>query len=88
MSGLLGRYTLLTALKEFDADYLIGFAIRPVAYKGFCLRMGFMHTEPMALRWYIRNQPEPIEAAMAYASSEDIRFILDLPASELEALAA
>ena len=88
MSSMLGRYTLLTALKEFDADYVVAFMIRPVAYKGFCLRMGFMHVEPLALRWYIRNEPEPVEAVMTYMSRDDIRFMLDLPASDIESLAA
>ena len=88
LSSVLGRYALLTALKEFDADYVVGFMTKPVAYKGFCLRMGFMHAEPLALRWFVRNEPDPIEAVMVYMSSDDIRFILDLPAAELDALAA
>lgn len=85
LSGVLGRYALLTALKEFDADYVIGFMIRPVAYKGFCLRMGFMHAEPLALRWYTRREADPMEAVMVYMSKDDIRFMLDLPAAELAA---
>ncbi|MEM1351222.1 MAG: hypothetical protein AAGF27_02705 [Pseudomonadota bacterium] len=88
LSSLLGRYTLFTALKEFDVDYVVGFMIRPVAYKGFCLRMGFMHVEPLALRWYIRNEPDPVEAVMVYMSREDIQFMLDLPANELDSFAA
>lgn len=88
ISSVLGRFALLSALNEFNADYVVGFMARPVAYKGFCLRMGFMHAEPMALRWYIKNQPEMLEGVMVYMSDEDIRFMLDLPASEIEALAA
>ena len=88
LSTVLGRYALLSALKEFNIDYVVGFMIKPVAYKGFCLRMGFMHAEPMALRWYIQNEEDPVEAVMVYMSNEDIRFILDLPAAELDALAA
>jgi hypothetical protein len=88
LSGVLGRFALLTALCEFDADYVVGFMTRPVAYKGFCLRMGFMHAEPMALRWYVKGNPEAMEGVMVYMSDEDIRFTLDLPASEIEARAA
>jgi hypothetical protein len=88
LSSILGRYALLTALKEFSADYVVGFMIRPVAYKGFCLRMGFMHAEPLALRWFFKSQPDPIEAVMVYMSDEDIRFLLDLPSAEFDALAA
>ena len=79
---------MLTALKEFSADYVVGFMTRPVAYKGFCLRMGFMHAEPMALRWYVKGKPDAMEGVMVYMSDEDIRFILDLPTSEIEAMAA
>ena len=75
------RYPLLTALKEFDVDYVIGFMIRPGAYKGFCLRMGFMHAEPLALRWYTRREADPMEAIMVYISKDDICFRLDLPAA-------
>lgn len=88
ISSVLGRFALLTALNEFDADYVVGFMARPVAYKGFCLRMGFMHAEPMALRWYIKHQHEALEGVMVYMSDDDIRFLLDLPTSEIEALAA
>ena len=55
--------------------------IRPVAYKGFCLRMGFMHAEPLALRWYTRREADPMEAIMVYISKDDICFRLDLPAA-------
>ena len=79
---------MLAAIKEFGAEYVIGFMTRPVAYKGFCLRMGFMHAEPLALRWYLKNQPDAMEAVMVYMSDEDIRFLLDLPSAELETLAA
>ena len=88
ISSVLGRFALLTALKEFSADYVVGFMTRPVAYKGFCLRMGFMHAEPMALRWYVKGKPDAMEGVMVYMSDEDIRFILDLPTSEIEAMAA
>lgn len=88
ISSVLGRFALLTAIKEFGADYVVGFMTRPVAYKGFCLRMGFMHAEPMALRWFIQGQPDALEGVMVYMSDEDIRFMLDLPATELEAMAA
>lgn len=88
LSSLLGRYALLTALRQLDVDYVVGFMIRPVAHKGFCLRMGFMHVEPLALRWYVRNEPDPVEAVMVYMSREDIQFTLDLPATELDYFAA
>ncbi len=88
ISSVLGRFALLTALREFSADYVVGFMTKPVAYKGFCLRMGFMHAEPMALRWFVKGKPDALEGVMVYMSDEDIRFMLDLPTTELEAMAA
>jgi hypothetical protein len=88
LSTVLGRFTLLTALRHFDADYVLGFAAKSVAYKGFCLRMGFMHVEPMAVRWYPKGEPDALEGAMAYMSEEDIRFTLELPAETVRAPAA
>lgn len=88
LSNILGRYAMLTAMREFSADYVIGFMARPVAYKGFCLRMGFMHAEPLALRWFTKGNDDALEAVMVYMSEEDMRFIMDLPGVDLEALAA
>lgn len=88
LSNILGRFALFTALRKLNADHVVGFMARPVAYKGFCLRMGFMHAEPMALRWYVKDNPEMLEGVMVYMSREDIRFALDLPTQEIEVLAA
>ncbi len=88
LSSILGKFAMLTAMREFNADYVLGFAAQPVAYKGFPLRMGFMHVEPMALRWYAKGNPKAMEGVMAYMSDEDMRFIMDLPDAELPSLAA
>ena len=88
LSGILGRYAFLVAMRHLQPDYVVGFMTKPVAYKGFCLRMGFMHAEPFALRWVLRNEPEPIECAMVYMSDDDMRFMLDLPSTEYASIAA
>ena len=88
LSNVLGKRAMLTALREFDADYVVGMMARPVAYKGFCLRMGFIHAEPYALRMKIVGQSEPLEGVFVYMSAEDIEFVLGLPQFEAEPLAA
>lgn len=88
ISAVLGRFALLSALKEFSADHVMGFMLRNVAFKGFSLRFGLMHAEPMALRWFVNGSASAFEALMVYASADDIRFMLELPAAELEAIAA
>lgn len=82
------RFAMLTAMRRLSADFMMGFIARPVAYKGTSLRFGYMHVDPLALRWYMRNENAPLEGVMAYMSEEDMRYIMDLPISELEALAA
>jgi hypothetical protein len=88
LSGVLARFALLHALQTFGADYVVGFMIQPVAHKGFSLRAGFLHAEPLALKWYLRGQPDPIETFMVYMSAADIRFLLEMPPSSVYSQAA
>jgi hypothetical protein len=88
LSGILGRYAFLLAMQRFAPDYVFGFMPKPVAYKGFVERQGYMHAEPGSLRWFVKGNDEPLEGFMAYMANEDIRFILDMPLRELMALAA
>lgn len=88
LSALLGRYAMLTAIQNFRPDYMMGFITRPVAHAGYVIRFGFMHAEPMALRWQVKDVLQPIDCFMAYMSAEDMEFLLELSSSEIEALAA
>ncbi|WP_299970902.1 hypothetical protein [uncultured Roseobacter sp.] len=88
LSCVLGRYAFLTAMQLWAPDYVIGFMPRPVAFKGFAERQGYMHAEPGCLRWFLRGGDKPLEGFMVYMSNEDIRFVLDMPLSELIAQAA
>lgn len=88
VSGILGRYAFLSALQKWSPDYMFGFMPKPVANKGFVERQGYMHSEPFALRWYIKNDPKPLEGFLAYMTRDDMHYILDMPESDLEALAA
>lgn len=88
ISSLLGRYAFLSAIQKWNPDYMIGFMPKPVANKGFVSRQGYMHVEPYALRWFLKGRAMPLEGMMVYMSREDMRFVLDMPESEIEALAA
>ena len=88
VSSILGRFAFLTAIRKWAPDYMIGFMPKPVANKGFVSRQGYMHVEPYALRWYMKGNPKPLEGMMVYMSLEDMRFVLDMPHSEIEDLAA
>ena len=88
LSCVLGRFAFLTALQRLAPDHIVGFMLKPVAFKGFAERQGYMHAEPGALRWYTRGAKTPMETFMVYMSEEDIRFVLDMPLKELVAMAA
>ena len=88
LSCVLGRYAFLMALQAWDPDYVFGFMQKAVAFKGFAERHGYMHTEPGALRWFIKHQEQPIEGFLVYMGREDLRYILDMPLTDLVALAA
>ncbi|MEM9966986.1 MAG: hypothetical protein AAF755_02665 [Pseudomonadota bacterium] len=87
-SALLGRYVFLMSLHKFNADYLLGFMTGPVAEKGFSIRFGFAHAEPMALTWYSKDGVDPVQVFMVYNSKEDMKFYLGLPIHEVDVLAA
>ncbi len=88
VSSILGRYAFLLALRKWNPDFMIGFMPKPVANKGFVSRQGYMHVEPYALRWFIKGNDNPLEGMMVYMGREDMRFVLDMPESEIESLAA
>lgn len=79
LSNLLGRYSFLLAIREMSPDYIMGFMTRPVAYKGFVLRLGYLHAEPYAISWYQKGSYDMNEGVMTFMSHDDMRFSLDLP---------
>ncbi len=82
------RFAMLTVMNYFSGDYMVGFVTRPVAYRGAALRFGYMHTDPLALRWFEPQKPDPLEAFFVYMGEEDMRYMLDQPSAELGSLAA
>ena len=88
LSTVLARTGLLEVVRRWDPDYVYGFMLRSVAFKGFAERMGYMHNEPGALMWHIHGREAPIEAFLTYLSQEDARYLLDIPVEDLVAQAA
>lgn len=88
VSNVLGRLSFLVAMQEFAPDHMFGFMIKPVAYKGFVLRLGYLHAEPNAIRWCSKNSDSVNEGIMTYMSMEDMKFSLDLPWHEVRQIPA
>lgn len=82
------RFAMLTVMNVFDGDYMVGFVARPVAQKGATLRFGYMHVDPLALRWYVRGNPDPLEGVFVYMGEEDMRYTMDISSAELGSIAA
>lgn len=88
VSCVLGRYGFWQAIQHWDPDHMIAFMVKAVAFKGLAERTGWMHTEPGALHWFLRDQDRPVEGFLAYMHRDDLRYLLDLPLSDLVARAA
>lgn len=83
LSTVLARTGLLEVMRRWDPDYIYGFMLRKVAFKGFAERMGYMHNEPGALKWQVDGVEQPIEAFLTWLSQEDARYMLDIPVEDL-----
>lgn len=88
LSTVLARTGLLETVRRWNPDYIYGFMLRQVAFKGFAERMGYMHNEPGALKWHIAGREAPLEAFLTYLSQEDARYLLDIPVEDLVKQAA
>lgn len=88
LSTVLARYGLLLAMGRWDPDFIFGFMAQAVAFKGFAERMGYMHNEPGALRWYREGNDKALEGFLSYLSNSEIRYLFEMPVRELVAKAA
>jgi hypothetical protein len=79
LSSILSRLGFWEALQRWDLDHIVAFMAQAVAFKGLVERAGWMHTDPGALQWYLKEKDTPIDGFMAYLHREDIHFLLDLP---------
>jgi hypothetical protein len=55
---------------------------KSLVFKGFSARFGYMHTDPGAIRYVLKNTGEVFEGIMGYMSNEDLRFFLGMPITE------
>ncbi|MEX0367124.1 MAG: hypothetical protein AB3N22_13705 [Ruegeria sp.] len=79
LSPVLGRFSFLTALKLWRPDFTFGFIAKSLAHKGFASRFGFMHAEPNAICYAMKNSDDMFEGIMGYMTSEDLAYVVDTP---------
>lgn len=83
LSTVLARYGIHEAMCRWNPDFIFGFMARTVAFKGFAERMGYMHNEPGAVRWYRKGSDRPLEGFVSYLSNEDTRYLLEMPVVDM-----
>lgn len=88
LAPVFGRTCMLEMMQRWDPDYLFGFILNQVAFKGFGARIGYMHLEPSALKWVVSGRDAPIDTFLAYNSRDDLEYLLDIPLDEAMAAAA
>lgn len=88
MSCVLGRYGFYQAIQKWDPDHIVAFMAKGIAFKGLAERTGWMHTQPGAVRWFVKGKEDPLEGFLAYMDREDLHYVLELPLHDLVAAAA
>lgn len=88
LAPVLGRTGMLEMMQRWDPDWIYGFILNVVAYKGFAARIGYLHLEPSVLKWVVDGRDDPIDTFLAYNSREDLEYLLDIPLKEVVAEAA
>lgn len=88
LAPLLGRHAFLMALARWQPDYSFGFVAKPLSYKGFAARFGYMHTEHNAIKYVLKGTGEVFEGMLGYMTREDLEYVAETPVVEMMAAAA
>ena len=83
LAPMLGRHAFLTALTRWQPDYSFGFVAKPLSYKGFAARFGYMHTEHNAIKYVLKGTGEVFEGMLGYMTKEDLYYVADTPIAEM-----
>jgi len=82
LAPVFGRSGMLEMMQRWDPDWIYGFILNVVAFKGFGARIGYLHLEPSVLKWVVDGRDAPIDTFLAYNSRDDLEYLLDIPISE------
>lgn len=83
LAPLLGRHAFLMSLTRWQPDYSFGFVAKPLSYKGFAARFGYMHTEHNAIRYVLKETGEVFEGMLGYMTREDLDYVAETPVAEM-----
>ncbi|MEL7133813.1 MAG: hypothetical protein AAGK77_15545 [Pseudomonadota bacterium] len=88
LAQVLGRTGMLEMMTRWDPEWIYGFILNVVAYKGFAARIGYLHLEPNVLKWVVEGRDAPIDTFLAYNSREDLEYLLAIPLADVVPVAA
>jgi len=88
LAPVFGRSGMHEMMMRWDPDWIYGFILNIVAFKGFAARIGYLHLEPSALKWVVEGRDAPIDTFLTYNSREDLHYLLDIPLDDVIAEAA
>jgi hypothetical protein len=84
-AALVTRLGILLVVREWDPDAMFGLMNWSLACSGFNMRIGYLHSEPMTLRWEKQTNGSEHQVWLVYLEREDISFLRDLPIVEFAA---
>lgn len=83
IAGVLARLAMAHAALRWSPDFLFGFMPEHHAYRGLIEREGYMHSDPGAMFWHLRHQPEILRGHMVWMGRADISHMLGIPPADL-----
>lgn len=77
------RLGMLTTLHQWDPDAMFGLMAWQLACRGFNMRIGYHHSEPMTLSWQRVDEDSRHQVWAVYMERDDLKFMLELPVLEM-----
>ena len=84
LAGALARFALASAVLRWSPDYVFCFVPEGLAYRGLVEREGYMHTDPGALMWQLRDGRQ-LHGFMGWMGREDLSHMMIQPTAALVA---
>ena len=79
LAGALARFALANAAMRWSPDFVFGFMPERHAFRGLVEREGYMHSDPGAMYWHLKNSPEILRGYMVWMGAEDIEHMMSMP---------
>lgn len=82
LAGVLARFAMTSAVLRWSPDYIFCFVPEALAYRGLVEREGYMHTDPGALTWQLRDGQQ-LRGFMGWMGREDLTHMMGIATETL-----